>query len=159
MFCNRFTETSKLEQERKAGKAVFAKVGRRERVWVCVQAAHMRDAHMCMCARDHTHTHTYAHTHKHTHTCTRTRTCISQFGDQEGRRGLFVALLEVLKSKAGIIDTSRGTGTANTSLVFHADRLLALHEGDLPYQVRMRMAHQPGVCGMDACAPKSIGEL
>jgi hypothetical protein len=31
-----------------------------------------------------------------------------------------------------------GVGTANTSIVFHAGRLLALHEGDLPYQVRAR---------------------
>jgi carotenoid cleavage dioxygenase len=29
----------------------------------------------------------------------------------------------------------KGVGTANTSLFFHAGRLLALHEGDLPYQV------------------------
>jgi hypothetical protein len=62
-----------------------------------------------------------------------------QFGDQEGLRGMFVALLELLKQKTGIIRGASvaecGTGTANTSLVYHAGRLLALHEGDLPYQV------------------------
>lgn len=63
-----------------------------------------------------------------------------QFGDQEGVRGLFIALLEMLKQKTGILKgvpvTKQGNGTANTSLVYHANRLLALHEGDLPYQVR-----------------------
>lgn len=37
----------------------------------------------------------------------------------------------------GILDMSAGNGTANTSLVYHAGRLLALHEGDMPYQVRV----------------------
>jgi hypothetical protein len=60
-----------------------------------------------------------------------------QFGDQEGLRGLWITLLELLKTKTGIIDVSKGTGTANTSLVYHAGRIMALHEGDLPYQVSM----------------------
>lgn len=30
-----------------------------------------------------------------------------------------------------------GLGTANTALAFHAGRLLALHEGDLPYALRI----------------------
>ena len=30
-----------------------------------------------------------------------------------------------------------GKGQANTALVFHAKRLLSLHEGDLPYAVRL----------------------
>lgn len=28
-----------------------------------------------------------------------------------------------------------GFGTANTALIYHANKLLALHEGDLPYAV------------------------
>eukprot|EP00878_Enallax_costatus_P010867 GHUV01011347.1.p2 GENE.GHUV01011347.1~~GHUV01011347.1.p2 ORF type:complete len:199 (+),score=59.97 GHUV01011347.1:2000-2596(+) len=64
----------------------------------------------------------------------------AKFGDQEGLRGVFVALLELLKQKTGILKgvpvTEAGNGTANTSLVYHANRLLAIHEGDLPYQVR-----------------------
>jgi len=64
-----------------------------------------------------------------------------------------VTLLEVLKIKAGIIDTSHGTGTANTSLVFHADRLMALHEGDLPYQVRVEQA-QPTTTDRTPCVRK-----
>lgn len=57
---------------------------------------------------------------------------------------MFVALLEVLKQKVGILRgvpvTQQGNGTANTALVYHAGRLLALHEGDLPYQVRAAAA-------------------
>jgi carotenoid cleavage dioxygenase-like enzyme len=48
-------------------------------------------------------------------------------------------MLELLKQRVGIIKgtavTQQGNGTANTSLVYHAGRLLALHGGDLPYQV------------------------
>ena len=33
----------------------------------------------------------------------------------------------------------KGIGTANTSVVFHAQRLLALQESDLPYAVRCTM--------------------
>lgn len=47
-----------------------------------------------------------------------------------------MTLLELLKRKTGILDMKRGSGTANTSLVYHAGRLMALHEGDLPYQVK-----------------------
>jgi carotenoid cleavage dioxygenase len=65
----------------------------------------------------------------------------AKFGDQEGVRGVFVALLELLKQKTGILRgvpvPEAGNGTANTSLVYHANRLLALHEGDLPYQIKM----------------------
>jgi hypothetical protein len=32
-----------------------------------------------------------------------------------------------------------GAGTGNTALVFHAKKLLALHEGDLPYAVWLRL--------------------
>ncbi|KAF5830496.1 carotenoid oxygenase [Dunaliella salina] len=83
-YCNRYVETSKLKQEKKAGKPVFA-----------------------------------------------------AFADQEGRRGVIIAMLELLKIKTGAVNVKEGTGTANTSLVYHAGRLLALHEGDLPYQLRM----------------------
>ena len=38
-----------------------------------------------------------------------------------------------------------GSGTANTSLVFHAKQLLALQEQDMPYVVRTSALHRtPG---------------
>ncbi len=49
-----------------------------------------------------------------------------QFGDMRGQ----------LRMKIGVTPPSEGVGTANTAVVFHAKKLLALHEGDLPYAVR-----------------------
>ena len=62
----------------------------------------------------------------------------AKFGDMSGPRGIAVALLEELKGKAGVIDLSQGKGTANTSIIQHAGKLLALHEGDWPYEIAYR---------------------
>lgn len=43
-----------------------------------------------------------------------------------------------MKQLAGVIrGEKQGSGCANTALVFHAGKLLALHEADLPYALRM----------------------
>ncbi|KAL6763315.1 carotenoid cleavage dioxygenase [Haematococcus lacustris] len=60
-----------------------------------------------------------------------------KMGDLHGTRGLLLVLLDKAKAVVGSILTGEGTGTANTSLVYHARRLLALHEGDLPYMLRV----------------------
>ena len=60
---------------------------------------------------------------------------VVQFGDMRGFWGVFHAGLSQLRLKLGITPEKEGVGTANTALVFHANKLLALHEGDLPYAV------------------------
>ena len=37
--------------------------------------------------------------------------------------------------RVGTVHLDKGTGTANTAVAFHAGRLLALHDDDLPYAV------------------------
>ena len=59
-----------------------------------------------------------------------------QFGDMHGWGGLWHAGLAELRRKVGVTPKEQGAGTANTALVCHAGKLLALHEGDLPYAVR-----------------------
>ncbi|KAF5837122.1 carotenoid cleavage dioxygenase [Dunaliella salina] len=59
----------------------------------------------------------------------------AKFADQEGMLGLGITMLELLKIQTGVLDMSHGNGTANTNLVHHAGKLMALHEGDLPYQL------------------------
>lgn len=49
--------------------------------------------------------------------------------------GVWHAGLSQLRQKIGVTHPSEGVGTANTALVYHAKKLLALHEGDLPYAV------------------------
>ncbi|GIL58133.1 hypothetical protein Vafri_12967 [Volvox africanus] len=83
-YCNRFVETERLKQERKAGLPIFLR-----------------------------------------------------FGDVYGLRGLVLSVLFLLCCVVGILDMNKGIGTANTALVYHAGRLLALHEGDLPYGIRI----------------------
>lgn len=60
-----------------------------------------------------------------------------RLGDYMGLRGLLLILLSKVKTRLGVIDGSAGGGTANTALVCHASRLLALSEGDMPYALRM----------------------
>lgn len=42
-----------------------------------------------------------------------------------------------VKRALGLISNAEGAGTGNTALVFHAKRLLALHEADMPYALRV----------------------
>lgn len=66
-----------------------------------------------------------------------------QFGDMHGFGGLWHAGLAELRRKVGVTPRGDGEGTANTALVYHAKKLLALHEGDLPYAVRAFAAAEP----------------
>ena len=61
--------------------------------------------------------------------------CCLQFGDMRGFWGVWHAGLSQLRKKTGVISTAEGEGTANTALVYHANKLMSLHEGDLPYAV------------------------
>ncbi|GAB4824146.1 hypothetical protein N2152v2_011192 [Parachlorella kessleri] len=61
-----------------------------------------------------------------------------KFGDSQGVWGVGHALLKQIKEEIGILQPGKyGSGTGNTALLFHAKRLLALHEGDLPYVLRL----------------------
>ncbi|CAM9409361.1 unnamed protein product, partial [Hapterophycus canaliculatus] len=60
-------------------------------------------------------------------------------GDWSSRVGMVKFMLHGLKSKMGLVPDFEGMKetTANTSLEFHAGRLLALNEGGLPYALRV----------------------
>lgn len=60
-----------------------------------------------------------------------------KIGNARGISGIFHIMLDLLKRHVGVISTKDGLGTGNTALAFHAGRLLALNEGDLPYQLRI----------------------
>ena len=67
--------------------------------------------------------------------------------------GVMHAGLSQLRLKLGITPQKEGVGTANTALVFHANKLLALHEGDLPYAVLARLPETSGTCLQPAACP------
>ncbi|CAL9116911.1 unnamed protein product [Musa acuminata var. zebrina] len=60
-----------------------------------------------------------------------------KLGDLKGLFGLFMVQMQLLRAKLKILDVSYGIGTANTALVYHNGKLLALSEDDKPYVVRV----------------------
>lgn len=60
-----------------------------------------------------------------------------KIGDLKGFFGLFMAQIMKYRAKFQVIDTSLGTGTGNTALTYHNGMLLALHEGDKPYAIKV----------------------
>ncbi|XP_016538282.1 carotenoid 9,10(9',10')-cleavage dioxygenase 1 isoform X1 [Capsicum annuum] len=60
-----------------------------------------------------------------------------KIGDLKGLFGLFSVYIYKLREKLKVLDTSYGHGTANTAMIYHHGKLLALHEGDKPYVVKV----------------------
>ncbi|CAL0333573.1 unnamed protein product [Lupinus luteus] len=60
-----------------------------------------------------------------------------KIGDLKGLFGLVVVNLQLLRSKFKVLDDSYGNSTANTALVYHHGKLLALSEVDKPYVIKV----------------------
>ncbi|EYU27047.1 hypothetical protein MIMGU_mgv1a004951mg [Erythranthe guttata] len=60
-----------------------------------------------------------------------------KIGDMKGMFGLFMVNMQMLRTKLKVLDVSYGFGTANTAMVYHHGKLLALSEGDKPYAIKV----------------------
>ncbi|KAG6406276.1 hypothetical protein SASPL_133876 [Salvia splendens] len=60
-----------------------------------------------------------------------------QIGDLKGFFGLLMVNLLMLRTKLKVLDFTYGNSTANTALVYHHGKLLALSEGDKPYAIKV----------------------
>ncbi|XP_059446228.1 carotenoid 9,10(9',10')-cleavage dioxygenase 1-like [Corylus avellana] len=58
-------------------------------------------------------------------------------GDLKGLFGLLMVNMQMLRAKLKVLDVSYGIGTANTALVYHHGKLLALSEADKPYVLKV----------------------
>ncbi|XP_058006907.1 carotenoid 9,10(9',10')-cleavage dioxygenase 1 isoform X1 [Hevea brasiliensis] len=60
-----------------------------------------------------------------------------KIGDLKGLFGLLMVSMQMLRAKLKLLDMSYGQGTANTALIYHHGKLLALQEADKPYVVKV----------------------
>ncbi|XP_012065572.1 carotenoid 9,10(9',10')-cleavage dioxygenase 1 [Jatropha curcas] len=60
-----------------------------------------------------------------------------KIGDLKGFFGLLTVYMQMLRAKLKVLDMSYGYGTANTALIYHHRKLLALSEADKPYVVKV----------------------
>ncbi|XP_062115357.1 carotenoid 9,10(9',10')-cleavage dioxygenase 1-like [Humulus lupulus] len=60
-----------------------------------------------------------------------------KIGDLKGHFGLLAVIMQILRGKLKVLDLSYGNGTANTALVYHHGKLLALSEADKPYVIKV----------------------
>ncbi|EOA34535.1 hypothetical protein CARUB_v10022080mg, partial [Capsella rubella] len=60
-----------------------------------------------------------------------------KIGDLKGVFGLLTTIMQQVRNNLKVLDNSYGDGTANTSLIYHHGKLLALHEADKPYVVKV----------------------
>ncbi|CAK9167661.1 unnamed protein product [Ilex paraguariensis] len=61
----------------------------------------------------------------------------TKIGDLKGIFGLLIVNIQMLREKLKVLDVSYGTGTANTALIYHHGKLLALSEADKPYALKV----------------------
>ncbi|XP_050283890.1 carotenoid 9,10(9',10')-cleavage dioxygenase 1 isoform X2 [Quercus robur] len=60
-----------------------------------------------------------------------------KIGDLKGLFGLLMVHMQILRTKLKVLDVTYGNGTANTAMVYHHGKLLALSEADKPYAVKV----------------------
>ncbi|KAL3622516.1 Dixin [Castilleja foliolosa] len=58
-------------------------------------------------------------------------------GDLKGMFGLVTVYMQLLRTKLKVLDDTYGHGNANTALIYHNGKLLALNEADKPYAIKV----------------------